>query len=198
LRIIIPKVTFRHKATIDKIRNWDPGFHFCWNMSYFGMAVVHNLQVSCAWANKDSAIYLSSPEIRRCLVIPCSGWLAHQWGNNKHRFIVMTPFGEYKGGHLVIGNLFRATGPLTINPAAISSFNAPVWNMPSCRSKETVAQLSCLQRTTYSSLSRQTTQPLIPIWKTPDLRRTRTRSKFVCHANCQNGEFVTAEVANGQ
>lgn len=23
-------------------------------------------------------------------------------GNNKHRFIVMTPFGEYKGGHLVI------------------------------------------------------------------------------------------------
>jgi hypothetical protein len=40
-----PSVPYR--AAIEKIRSWDPGFNlFGEDTSYFGMAVVHNLQVS--------------------------------------------------------------------------------------------------------------------------------------------------------
>jgi hypothetical protein len=179
LRVIAPKVASRYKAAVDKIRNWDPGFHLFGNTSYFGMAVVHNLQVSrtlamtrriplltrprttcpptnCAVSSSapsysptncaySSSVNSSSHEFRR-LVLPriaptrrptnsavsCSHEFRHliqvglhtDGGDDKHGFIVMTPFGEYEGGHLVIGDPDQGYWTLDYRPGSYFIFRS--------------------------------------------------------------------------
>lgn len=96
LRIIAPKVASRYLAAIDKVRSWDPGFHLFGNTSYFGMAVVHNLQVG----------------------------LHTDGGDDKYGFIVMTPFGEYEGAHLVIGDVTQGYWTLAYPPGSYVIFRS--------------------------------------------------------------------------
>ena len=76
LQAVAPEVASKYKAATDKVREWSEGFSlFGKDTCFFGMAVVHNLQVG----------------------------LHYDGGDDKHGFVVMTPFGRFSGGHLILG-----------------------------------------------------------------------------------------------
>jgi hypothetical protein len=76
LQAVAPEVASKYKAATDKVREWSEGFSlFGKDTCFFGMAVVHNLQVG----------------------------LHYDGGDDKHGFVVMTPFDRFSGGHLILG-----------------------------------------------------------------------------------------------